>query len=290
MFFTFGEFKRSVYAKSPHYMVVGNPVKHSFSPTMHNWALNHYGIDARYYAIELQQGDLPGFMSWMNRDEFLGCNITIPYKEQLFSAVDEHGTIASSLRTINTISKSDDRSLLTGHNTDVYGFIKPLDPFLDRIDGARAIIFGTGGASKAVQFALIDAGIEELIYVSRFPSKVSLPEAEVYTKVIDYGQWPDFADEVELFINTTPVGMGKLQYKSIIDKSYYSLLDNKICYDLIYNPQETLFLSEAKSHGADCINGLDMLIYQGQKSFEIWTGYQFPEEPVRENLQSLISP
>lgn len=290
MFFTFGEFKHSVYAKSPHYMVIGNPVKHSFSPSMHNWALNHFGMDAHYYAIELQQSELPDFISWMNRDEFLGCNITIPYKELLFSAVDEHTSIAASLQTINTISKSNGGSVLSGHNTDVFGFIKPLEPYFDRIDGSRAIIFGTGGASKAVQFALADAGIEELIYVSRSPSSVSLPQTDVYTRVVEYNQWPDFADDADLFINTTPVGMGNLKDKSIIDKSHYSLLDNKLCYDLIYNPQETVFLTESKSHGAVCINGLDMLIYQGQKSFEIWTDQTFPIEPVKETLQPLIYP
>jgi len=280
--YTFEELKNSTYSEKPHYLVVGHPISHSLSPLMHQTALNHFGIDADYFALDLNPKQIGSFAAWCNKKSFLGCNITIPFKESLQPIVDQLGKDAEEVGVINTISKSN--HTLMGHNTDVFGFRKPLEKYMDFIVGQRVIIFGTGGASKAVRAALIQCGAEELVFVSRSPIKNQVKSAGVYTETVDYSQWQDYADEASAFINTTPVGMLPDNPNILVQTEDAFYLKNKLCYDLIYNPQETPFLKLAKQQNAKTLNGLDMLIYQGSKSFEIWTGNTFPVDKIRSVL------
>lgn len=281
---TFTEFSASPASSQPHYLVIGQPIDHSLSPLMHNKALFYHNIDASYHAVNLRPDELTSFISWVNRDRFLGCNITIPYKEQLFEMVDEVDENASRAGAINTISKND-RNLLVGSNTDIFGFSNPLLKYSSEIEDMRAIVFGTGGASKAVHIALEELGVAEIIYVSRNPSDKIDDPAGTFTKTVGYNQWQAYSDDTALIVNTTPLGMGKLRSKSIIDDSDIDMLANKICYDLIYNPPETKFLNQAKTAGAEVISGLEMFIGQGGKSFKIWTGKDFPVDEIRKLLR-----
>lgn len=286
MTLSFDEFKKSSHSQEPHYLVVGHPLGHTLSPLMHNTAFNHHDIKAIYTAVDIRPDELSGFLAWMNNENFKGCNITIPYKEQLFNAVDQIDDSVRGIQAINTISKSDSDGNLIGSNTDIYGFSQPLKEYEDFIEGTRAIVFGTGGASKAVLIALEDLGVEEIVLVSRNPGRIQKPNSDLTSNIVGYKQWQAFAEEASLFVNTTPVGMGGLKDKSIIDKSDIPLAANKICYDLIYNPGKTSFLKMAEETGAIPINGLDMLIHQGSRSFEIWTGRQFPIAEIRELLST----
>ncbi len=282
MIYSFKDFKTSAIKKKPLYAVVGHPISHSLSPIMHQTALDHYGIDADYIALDLPQTSLHEFIPWCNHDNFLGCNITIPYKEAFNEIVDEIDSFAKDVGVINTLVKKDYR--LIGYNTDVFGFLEPLKPYLHQLDYTRAIIFGTGGASKAVKTALDSEGFEELIFVSRRPNQRTINSRHAEIRVVDYNQWQSFADDAELFINTTPVGMYPKSNETFLRMGEAELFENKICYDLIYNPIETEFLKQSKNYGAETINGLDMLIYQGSKSFEYWTGHTFPVDEIRSKL------
>lgn len=282
MAFTFKDFKLSEHAIKPHYLVIGHPISHSLSPLMHQAALNFHGIDANYFAVDLHTSEISEFISWCNRDEFLGCNITIPYKNAFLEVVDWIDPVSEEMQTINTIVK--ENHSLKGYNTDVYGFLKGLEPYMDEMDLTRAIIFGTGGAARAVKTALLETGFEELIFVSRNASgKESLFDGN-NIKIVNYEQWHAFADDASLIVNTTPVGMHPKTSEMPISKSEVNLLNDKICYDLIYNPLETQFLKHAKKAGAVTLNGLDMLIYQGSKSFEMWTSKTFPIEQIKKKL------
>lgn len=286
MAFSFDEFKKSSNSQEPHYLVVGHPLGHTLSPLMHTAALKHHKIKATYSAVDIRPDELTGFIAWMNNENFKGCNITIPYKEQLFNAVDQLDSSVRGINAINTISKSDSEETLIGSNTDIYGFSQSLKEHEDFIEGSRAIVFGTGGASKAVLIALEDLGVEEIVLVSRNPARLKKPERDLIYHIVDYNQWQAYADEASIFINTTPLGMGNLEGESVIDESDISLVTNKICYDLIYNPEKTSFLKMAEIAGATTMNGLDMLIQQGSRSFEIWTGKQFPIAEIRELLST----
>lgn len=287
MAYSFQNFIDSENSKNPHFLLVGNPIGHSLSPVMHNEALQHHQIEAEYYAVNLLPTELTSFISWCNNSEFRGCNITIPYKETLLNMVDSVDATAQEMGVINTIVKESDH--LTGYNTDSYGFLKPLEPYLDMIEGGRAIIFGTGGSSKAVYHALIKAGIDEIVFVSRNPSLHNRANEDVLTRTVDYSNWHAFSEESSIIINCTPVGMVPNIDDSIISEDESALLKDKICYDLIYNPVRTKFLGFAAEAGGTPINGLDMLIYQGDRSFQLWTGKEFPFEKVRKKLKEYFN-
>lgn len=281
MVYSLKEFQNSSLASGPHFFVIGHPISHSLSPLMHQTSLDYYDIRARYVALDLRPDEITSFISWCNRDEFAGCNITIPYKEEMMNIVDETDTFAKQVGVINTIAKHHGK--LKGFNTDVFGFTTPAQSFFEQRESNRAIIFGTGGASKAVKIALEKAGFEELIFVTRnIRGKVIQSSARV--EIINYAQWPAFAEETSLFVNTTPLGMMPNTKQSPVHANEAYLLEGKICYDLVYNPEHTLFLKLAAGHGATAITGIDMLIWQGSKSFEIWTGKPFPYDLVKEKL------
>lgn len=287
--YDFENFRSSKFSEQLHYLVAGHPISHSLSPLMHNIALQHHGIDAAYVAVDLDAQSLSDFTDWMNNDSFLGCNITIPYKQQLLTLTDLLSEEAEALGAINTIAKNKAGSELTGYNTDIFGFKQPLLKFKNRLGYDRAIVFGTGGASLAVQYALWDLGFEEIIIVSRSPDRVNTFKNDQNVRLVDYTQWQEFALETSLIVNTTPLGMGELKNESVVQPSDSELLENKLCYDLVYNPLNTRFLQLAADAGATTINGLDMLIHQGSRSFEIWTGYSFPIEIVKRELLTFFN-
>ncbi len=286
MVYTLEEFQNSENSKKPHYLVVGFPVGHSLSPFMHQTALDYYKIDASYFALNLLPGELSSFASWCNRDEFLGCNITIPYKNEMLSLVDEIEPVAAEIGAINTISK--ENGILSGFNTDVYGFLKPLDDLKHKFENGRAIIFGTGGSSKAVKKGLEELGFGELVFVTRSPQGKVIDSNKAII-ITDYSQWTAYVPEADIIINTTPLGMSPNSGKSPVNWIDAEYLKNKICYDLVYNPPETEFLKQAKQHGSEFLNGLDMLIYQGSRSFLIWTGKSFPVSMIRKTLKNHLA-
>jgi shikimate dehydrogenase len=286
---SFDEFKASKHSKTPHYLVVGQPIGHSLSPLMHNLSLQHYSIDAEYTAVELYPGSITDFISWINDKNFLGCNITIPWKRELINVPDRLSPEVRAVGAMNTLSKLDDGHIIRGDNTDIVGFKEPLYEYDGILERGRAIIFGTGGASLSVQYALMEMDYEEFILVSRTPQNAKPLGKSIFTRVVDYHQWQSFAEEAELIVNTTPLGMGEKKNFSPVNSADLDLLEGKICYDLIYNPLKTKFLTQAESAGAETISGLDMLIYQGSRSFEIWTGHSFPIEKVKHELLNYFS-
>lgn len=282
MVYTLEHLKSSEIGNMPIYAVIGHPIGHSLSPIMHQTALDYYGIDAKYIALDIPQHKLNEFIPWCNKDHILGCNITIPHKKVFSEIVDELDPVAQKVGVVNTLVKKDFK--LFGYNTDVYGFLKPLKPYFSNMDFSRAIIFGTGGASKAIKIGLESEGFDEIIFVSRNPKTKFIDSDHSDIRLLDYNQWQSYSEGTELFINTTPVGMYPMTNETFLRQGEAELFDGKICYDLIYNPGNTIFLKQAKDHGATVINGLDMLIHQGSKSFELWTGQSFPIDKIRETL------
>ncbi len=278
----FRDFKNSPHAKKSHFLVIGNPISHSLSPLMHQTALDYYKIDATYLSVNLSSDEITDFIAWCNQPDFKGCNVTIPYKQAFMEVVDEIDSFAEEIGVINTIAKSENR--LIGYNTDAHGFLMGLEPCLDVTELSRAVIFGTGGSSRAVKAALQQIGFDELVFVSRRASTKTAINQPPEIRVVDYDQWPSFAEEASLFVNTTPLGMHPKTDKMPIRDEEAFLFEGKLCYDLIYNPAETRFLKVAKENGASVINGLDMLIHQGSKSFELWTGKPFPAGLIKKNL------
>jgi shikimate dehydrogenase len=192
-----------------------------------------------------------------NNEHLSGMNVTIPYKESVIPFLDKLSKKATKIGAVNTI-KFTDKGKLKGYNTDYYGFKKSLEPLLES-HHKKALILGTGGASKGVAFALEELGIEHT-FVSRIPSKT----------VLGYNQIKDLIfKEYQIVINTTPVGTSP-NIEAYPEIPYEFFTNKHIAYDLIYNPAETQFLKKAQNQGAKTKNGLDMLIFQAEKAWAIW--------------------
>lgn len=192
-----------------------------------------------------------------NTEHLKGLNVTIPYKEEVIPFLDKLSKKAKKIGAVNTI-KITKKGKLKGYNTDYFGFLKSLKPLL-KAHHKKALILGTGGASKGVAFALEELGIEYK-FVSRKASE----------NAIDYSQInAETFQEYQIIINSTPIGTSP-NVEACPDIPYELFTEQHIAYDLIYNPAETQFLKNAAAQGAQIKNGLDMLIFQAEKAWEIW--------------------
>ena len=279
----FSEFLASESSQYPHYLLIGSPISHSVSPLMHNTALQHHGLKAEYHAVGVRQSEIPSLIAHFNKLEFLGANVTIPYKEILFEAMDTLGLEAAQIEAINTIVKRDGK--IIGENTDEYGFRVPIEEYADELYGERGVIFGTGGATKAICYALKDMGVEEIVMVSRRPGQYD-PSGSL--TMCNYDNWTAYAEDASIIINATPLGMTPNTEASPVKSDQIEMLSGKICYDVVYNPQETKFLKQAKQVDGIPVGGLDMLIHQAAKSFKLWTGQEFPLGLVKMKLDEVF--
>ena len=278
----FSEFLRDPISSRDHLLLIGNPISHSISPIMHNLAIDHHSLDLEYVAVDIFNDELPNLFSHFNSTNFKGANITLPYKEILFNSVDRHSDLAKSMKVINCIQKVDQE--LIGHNTDSFGFVEPLrDLGIMKINSV--LIFGFGGATKAVIHGLRDLGMDKCWGVSRNPERL---KNDLTINFISYDEWIEYAVDVDLIVNTTPLGMYPNSENSPVDAKFTEFLADSICYDIVYNPQKTTFLRQAEQQNCTTISGLPMLIYQASRSFELWTGQTFPMSKIKEYLDNVF--
>ncbi len=264
----------------PFVCVLGYPVSHSRSPAIHNAALAYHGIPVQYHAVACPTAEfhlIPGLFALPG---FKGSNVTIPLKEKIVSLLDALEDTARRIGAVNTIVPDARDGLLTGYNTDVYGFMKPLER-LGNI--ASATILGTGGAARAATAGLIESGCKSIYLVSRTYRKHEM--ATMNPDVVRLVTYDDLEQAIrgsDLLVNTTPVGMHPDRDRSPVQERLVPLLKQKICYDIIYNPAETKLLQQARHEGAQVIGGLDMFLYQAARSFELWFGKAMPMGLVRD--------
>lgn len=237
-----------------HFGIIGYPLSHSFSPSWFNEKFRKEGVNAEYSAYPLD--DISEFPALVADIRFSGINVTIPYKQKIIPYLEELDASAQAVGAVNVIRFSDGR--MTGHNSDVYGFKKSLMDFIGEAVVSKALVLGTGGSSMAVIVALAELGI---LYdrVSRDNAKGISYKDLTATALKNYN----------LIINTTPLGM----YPHTNSKPpipYEALDENYFLFDLIYNPENTLFLSEGLMRGCKVKNGFEMLIFQAEKAWEIW--------------------
>jgi len=235
------------------YGLIGEILTHSFSKTFFEKYFEENGIEAKYENLELSKIEE---IKSIFGNQFSGLNVTIPYKEQIIPFLDELTPEAKSIGAVNVIEFKKGKTI--GHNTDAYGFRFSIKPFLTN-QHERAIIFGTGGASKAVEFVLKSLGID-VVFVSRNPKEGQFG----YEDVNEY-----MTKACKLWVNCTPVGT----FPNIEDCSPISfeyLTEEHLVVDLIYNPEKTLFLKKAEAKEAMILNGFSMLQHQALKAWEIW--------------------
>lgn len=258
------------------YGIIGFPLSHSFSPHIHNLAFNNLSINANYEILSIKPNVFESEIKKLKKSDYRGFNITIPYKQKIIPFIDEIDPLAKKVNAVNTILKKDNKWF--GYNTDIYGFLKPLEKSITSIKSV--LVIGAGGAASAVCFSLLRyRNISLLSILNRSVEKAQRLAYQLkkeYDLNINAGSLEVGSDLIfDLIINTTNVGMGNL-----IDINPFNISNNShkktVVYDLIYNPECTQFLKLAHHNGLKTINGLEMLIGQAMKSFSIWTNREFP--------------
>ncbi|MCS6822047.1 MAG: shikimate dehydrogenase [Microscillaceae bacterium] len=240
--------------------LLGYPLGHSFSQKYFNQKFENEGLtNYKYELFELPQIELlPQLIA--SQPNLRGFNVTIPYKEKILTYLDELDTFAEKIKAVNVVKILSNGKKI-GYNSDYYGFLQSLKNTNWNLTGKKALILGTGGSAKAVRVALQILGIEYQHVSTRYHNAQNLQYSHLNEEILaDY----------QLIINTTPLGMHP--HSNLCPAIPYQLLTPAhYCFDLVYNPEKTLFLQKAESQGAKIKNGLEMLYLQAEKSWEIWT-------------------
>lgn len=259
------------------YGLFGESLSHSLSPELHKMIYQKMGIDAAYKPFAFPQAHLNQAVEGIRILSINGVNVTIPYKEKIIPYLDELDPFAEKLRAINTIQNQNGK--LIGHNTDYSGFGLIFTRRNWDLKNKTAVILGTGGAAKIVEAYLIAQGIKHVTIVSRSPEKYKSTPLVTYT---NYNNLQLLSGD--FLINTTPVGM----YPNINDTPVSESTVQRFCtlIDLIYNPQETKFLSLGQQHNKQTANGLDMLIGQAVRAVEIWENLSIEETIIDELIET----
>lgn len=265
--------------------LMGHPVEHSFSPTMHNAAIKELGINYVYLAFDIPEENLKNVVDSAKILGISGFNVTIPHKVEIMKYLDEIDCDAKNIGAVNTVKIENGKAI--GYNTDGIGAKKSLEEKVGPVIDKNILIIGSGGASRAVSFELaknnnltiVNRNIEKAEPLSKDISK------NVYgnKKEVKFGGFDIEINGFDIIIHTTPVGM----YPNTEVEPIISLKDAKkdaVIMDLIYNPLEPAFLKEAKKYDLETLNGLGMLVYQGAVSFEIWTGIKPDTEVMKKSI------
>jgi shikimate dehydrogenase len=264
--------------------VIGDPIEHSLSPAIHNAAFKHLKLDFVFLAFRVKAADLDNAMRGVRGLGIRGLNVTMPHKIAVIRYLDEADSNVRSLGSANTILN--DAGKLSGFNTDGVGALHALRENGVNPEGKNVLLLGAGGAAKAIAYALAqDAGA--LCILNRVPEKAAvLADAlnRVFSKEVVGGVLSPSAvqknlQEADILINATSVGMHPNVNQSLVAPQW--LKPDLAVMDIVYNPVETKLAKDAKAAGARVISGVEMLLYQGAASFQIWTGHAAPIEVMR---------
>ena len=245
------------------YFVIGNPIDHSLSPKLHNYWFKENKIDAVYEKIKIDENDLGTIITNFKQKKINGINVTIPFKKKIIPYLDKLSLEAEQTQSVNTIILENDN--LIGHNTDIEGFIKAIKNLNFNIKGKKIFILGAGGVVPSIIFALIKMNVSKIIISNRTKKKAEDLKSKFRNlEVLDWGDISDF----DVIINATSLGLNKEN----INLDFSKFTNNKLFYDVIYNPAQTNFLKEGKKLGNRTENGKLMFIYQAFEAFKLWHG------------------
>ena len=247
--------------------IIGNPIKHSLSPILHNYWFNKYKIDADYNIIEASDKNLTKIINKIKDGSLNGINVTLPFKQKIINHVDKIINDAEQTGSVNTILLNADNFVI-GENTDVFGLQAAYLKELDKNSIKKVLVIGAGGVSPSVILSLRKSGANEIFLTNRTMEKCIFFKKKF--KFLNIVEWENLKNEIidfDMIVNATSLGL-----KNGIDFNFdfYPVKENLIYIDTIYNPLETKTLKFLKEKGNKVFNGLDMFIYQGQKAFYLW--------------------
>ena len=269
--------------------LIGHPVKHSFSPPMHNRAFNALNMDYAYLAFDVNPSNLKSAIDGASSLNIKGLNVTIPHKIEVMKYLDEIDEVAALIGAVNTIDFKD----MKGYNTDGIGAVKAIEE-VTTIKNKNVIIAGAGGAARAISFYIAKYNAKSITILNRNIEKadkladdisgsdlISCVKSDSLSKISDY------LGDADILINTTPVGM----HPNINDKAIAEAGDmheDLTVFDAVYNPNETVLIKDALKANAKPVYGIKMLLYQGAESFKIWTGHEAPVGEMEKALKNTL--
>jgi len=275
--------------------LLGHPIKHTYSPYIHNITIELKKLDYIYLPFDVPAASLKNALRGMIALGIKGFNVTIPHKENIFPHMQNISEEASIIGSVNTVVN--DLGKLSGYNTDVNGILETLLPYKDEITGNNISVVGAGGAARAVIYTLIRYFKPGKLFLINRTEQRAEALKNYFVDKMKYDSFktfelfpPDLVDvfrDSKLIVNATSVGMFP-ETDDVITTLSDSFIKDQIVFDLVYNPPKTRLLELASSQGAITLDGLKMLVYQAAKSFELWTNESMPVEQIQKSLQLYI--
>lgn len=268
--------------------IIGRSLSHTMSPLMYSTAFRADGAESRYGVLQTEPAMLPHLVSALRSPRFRGANVTVPYKQAVMPLLDALSAEASAVGAVNTIVNDGGR--LTGHNTDVDGVRYALAPFEAELRRSSVLVFGAGGGARAVLYSLArDFAPSSVVIANRTAETAALLAREFsalfpavpFRTAVTPAETADAAGTSLLLVNTTTLGMSPDTGSTPLPHGPV-MRRNQIVFDIVYNPLRTALLTAAESSGARTVSGLEMLLGQGARSYELYTQRPFPFDAARE--------
>jgi len=275
--------------------IIGHPIKHSFSPRMHNLTFQSQGLNYIYLPFDVPPSQLGESLKAMGTLGIRGLNVTLPHKEKIIQYMDHVSEEASTVGAVNTVVNEGNQ--LFGYNTDVNGIVESLFPYKEDLIKSTVTVIGAGGAARGVLYSLIrNFKVSKINIVNRTEERSEslkdyFKDKMHFDNIATYEMMPrenlELYKSSKLIVNTTSVGLFPNTDDSPTDLAE-SFNSSQIVFDLIYNPLKTKFIELAESQGATVINGLKMFIVQGARSFELWTGNKMDIDSMSKEISDLL--
>ena len=244
------------------YLVIGNPIEHSLSPKLHNYWFKKNNINANYSKRKIEKSEIQEIISEIKSNKLDGINVTVPFKSDVIPFLDKLSEESKITQSVNTICVHDKK--IVGHNTDIKGFELSLRETQFDLKNKKIFILGAGGVVPSIIYALQKLGVSKITLSNRTKQKAEhLKKSFSNINVVDWGDQPEF----DIIINATSLGLSK---EDNIGLNFNYINNEKLFYDVIYNPKETNFLKVGESLGGKVANGQMMFIYQAFEAFKLW--------------------
>ena len=253
--------------KKKSFGIIGNPITHSLSPILHNYWFKKYNIEANYSLLNVTEENLKNVINKIKNKELSGINVTLPYKQKIIPFIDKLINDAQHTNSVNTIFLNSD-NIVIGENTDVFGLQAAYLKEVSNAENKKALVIGAGGVSSSVIFSLEKSKVKNISIINRtYEKSLFLKKKFNFLNVLEWKSLKQEISKFDIIINATSLG---LKDGKDFEFNFENTKDNLIYIDTIYNPLETKTLRFLKENKIKTFNGLEMFIYQGQKSFYLW--------------------
>ena len=247
--------------------IIGSPITHSLSPVLHNYWFKKYNIEANYSLLNVTEENLKNVINKIKDKELSGINVTLPYKQKIIPFIDKLINDAQHTNSVNTIFLNND-NIVIGENTDVFGLQAAYLKEISNAENKKALVIGAGGVSSSVIFSLEKSKVKDITIINRtYEKSLFLKKKFSFLNILEWKSLKQEINKFDIIINATSLG---LKHGGDFEFNFDNVKNSLIYIDTIYNPLETKTIKFLKENSIKTFNGLEMFIYQGQKSFYLW--------------------